>query len=153
MEQGAALTAIAHQIQLAIAPVFLLTGIGAILSVLTSRLARTVERSRSLARDLGAFDEDRRRLATSELALLDRRIAAVNLAISACTAAALFVCILIALIFVANLVVIPFSQLIAWLFVVAMVLLIAGLALFLWEIRLAVHALRVSQENMPHRRE
>jgi hypothetical protein len=31
-------------------------------------------------------------------------------------------------------------------------LLIAGLVLFLWEIRLAIRALRVRRESMPHRR-
>ncbi len=41
-------TTASHVIQLAVAPVFLLTGIGAILSVLTGRLGRVVDRFRAL---------------------------------------------------------------------------------------------------------
>ncbi len=49
MNAGAAVTTIAHQIQLAVAPVFLLAGIGSILNVLAGRLARVVERASSSA--------------------------------------------------------------------------------------------------------
>lgn len=145
-------TTIAHQIQLAIAPVFLLAGIGALLSVLTQRLARTVERGRNLERDFADFDEDRRQIALAEMHLLDRRVTVVNLAITACTAAALFVCVVIAMMFVASLADYAFGRAIAWLFIVTMLLLTAGLTLFLWEIRLAIRALRVGRNRMPHRR-
>jgi hypothetical protein len=148
----AAVSTIAAQIQLSIAPVFLLAGIGALLSVLTQRLARTVERERSLERDFAGFDEDRRRIAAAEMHLLDQRVTAVNLAITACTAAALFVCVLIAMMFVADLADFAFGREIAWLFIIAMLLLIAGLVFFLWEIRLAIRALRVGRDQMPHRR-
>ena len=152
MSQTAAVSAIAYQIQLAVAPVFLLAGIGAFLNVMTQRLARTVERSRSLEHDFGAFDEERRRLATAELILLDQRTTVVNLAIIACTASALFVCVLVALLFVADITEVAIGSPIAWLFVLSMLLLITGLVLFLWEIRLAIRALRVRRETMPHRR-
>ena len=148
----AAVSTIAAQIELSIAPVFLLAGIGAILSVLTQRLARTVERERSLEREFAGFDEDRRRVAAAEMHLLDQRVTAVNLAITACTAAALFVCVLIAMMFVADLADFAFGREIAWLFIIAMLLLIAGLVFFLWEIRLAIRALRVGRDQMPHRR-
>ena len=39
---------ISHVIQLSVAPVFLLTAIGTILGVLSSRLARIVDRARAL---------------------------------------------------------------------------------------------------------
>ena len=76
----------------------------------------------------------------------------VNLAITACTAAALLVCVLVALLFVADMADIRLARPIAWLFVSAMALLIAGLSLFLWEIKLAMNALRVRRKRMPHRR-
>ena len=88
---GTAASAIAHQIELAVAPVFLLAGIGALLNVMAQRLARVVERARTLERDFAGLDEEFRRLATAELAVLDRRMTLVNLAITACTAAALLV--------------------------------------------------------------
>jgi len=147
-----AVSTIAHQIQLAVAPVFLLAGIGSILNVMAGRLARVVERARSLEREFASFDEEARRLATAELRILDRRMSVVNVALSACTAAALLVCVLVAMLFVADLADVAFGRPVAWLFVTAMLLLILGLILFLWEVRLAMHALRVRRESMPHRR-
>jgi MFS family permease len=136
-------SAIAHQIQLAIAPVFLLAGIGAILNVLAGRLARTVDRSRTLAAELGSYDEGERRRAGEELRLLDRRILAANRAIICCTASALFVCLVVAVLFIAAPAEVSFGRTIAALFIAAMVLLIMGLSFFLHEIRLAIRALRL----------
>ena len=151
MSQTAA-SAIAHQIELAVAPVFLLAGIGALLNVMAQRLARVVERARTLERDFSGLDEEFRRLAAAELTILDRRMTLVNLAITACTAAALLVCVLVALLFVADMADFRLARPIAWMFVAAMALLIAGLSLFLWEIKLAMGALRIRRERMPHRR-
>src|SRR6187399_1525943 len=103
MTQAVAASAIAHQIQLAIAPVFLLAGIGSILNVMAGRLARVVDRARELEREFLSFDEETRAAATAELHILDRRMTVVNLALSACTAAALFVCVLVAMLFLADL--------------------------------------------------
>jgi hypothetical protein len=152
MTSGAAVTTIAHQIQLAVAPVFLLAGIGSILNVLAGRLARVVERARQLERDFSAFDEETRAGAKAELQILDQRMTVVNLAISACTAAALFVCVLVAMLFIADLADVAFGRPIAWLFVFSMLLLILGLILFLWEVRLAMQALRLRRASLPHRR-
>ncbi|HEY5712675.1 MAG TPA: DUF2721 domain-containing protein [Allosphingosinicella sp.] len=152
MSQAVAASAIAHQIQLAVAPVFLLAGIGSFLNVMAGRLARIVERSRALALEFSSFDEETRTLATAELVILDRRMTVVNLALSACTAAALFVCVLVAMLFVADLADVAFGRPIAWLFVIAMLMLITGLVLFLWEVRLAMHALRIRRARMPHLR-
>jgi hypothetical protein len=43
--------AVAHAIQLAVAPVFLLSGIGAILAVMTNRLGRIIDRARVLEKN------------------------------------------------------------------------------------------------------
>lgn len=136
-------SAIAHQIQLAIAPVFLLAGIGAILNVVAGRLARTVDRSRFLVNAQQSFDENERSLATIELSLLDRRILAANRAITCCTASALFVCLVVAILFIAAPGEAAFARTIAALFIVAMALLTAGLGFFLHEIHLATRALRL----------
>jgi hypothetical protein len=152
MSAGPAVSTIAHQIQLAVAPVFLLAGIGSILNVLAGRLARVVERARQLEREFSSFDEETRASAMAELVILDRRMTVVNLALSACTAAALFVCVLVAMLFLADLAEFAFGRPIAWLFVIAMLLLIVGLVLFLWEVRLAMQGLRIRRDLMPHRR-
>lgn len=152
MLQATPVSTIAHLIQLAIAPVFLLAGIGAILNVLAQRLARVVDRARALEADFESYDDARRERASAELVLLDRRITVVNQAISACTASALFVCLVVGILFVADLADIAWGRPLAVLFVVAMLLLTVGLLLFLYEIRLAARSLRVRQDYMPHRR-
>ena len=152
MDQTTPVSQIAHLIQLAIAPVFLLAGVGAILNVMASRLARVVDRARSLEADFSSFDSERRARASEELGLLDQRMHIVNHAISACTASALFVCLVVALLFVADLAGFKFGTPVALLFILAMLFLIVGLILFLWEIRLAMSAIRIRSEHLPIKR-
>jgi hypothetical protein len=99
-----------------------------------------------------SLDESRRERAAAELVLLDRRMTVVNQAISACTASALFVCLVVGILFVADLADIAWGRPLAVLFILAMALLTIGLLLFLYEIRLAARSLRVRQDHMPHRR-
>ena len=48
MQSGFLIPAVAHVIQMSVAPVFLLTGVGAMLNVLTNRLSRIIDRARIL---------------------------------------------------------------------------------------------------------
>jgi Protein of unknown function (DUF2721) len=150
-ESAAAVTTIAHQIQLAVAPVFLLAGIAGMINVLAHRLARVVDRSRQLEVEPPSGEEAVRRLYFEELAILDRRMRVVNWSLTCCTAGALFVCVVVAILFVADLAKIAFAKPIALLFILAMLLLIAGLILFLYEVRLATLALRVSRQRRMER--
>jgi hypothetical protein len=152
IDQAIPVSTVAQLIQLSIAPVFLLAGIGAILNVLAQRLARVVDRARHLEAEFNSFDGDARNRALAELFLLDRRMTVVNNAISACTASALFVCLVVAILFIADLAEFAFARPIALLFIMAMLLLIVGLVLFLYEIRLAMRSLRVRRDLMPVRR-
>ncbi len=144
---AAAVTTIAHQIQLAVAPVFLLAGVAGMINVLAHRLARVVDRSRQLEAEPPDRHEAVRKLWFAELAILDRRMRVVNWSLSFCTASALLVCVVVAILFVAGLAEFAFAQLIAILFVLAMLLLIAGLILFLYEVRLAMAALKISRKR------
>ncbi len=150
MDESLAVTTIAHQIQLAVAPVFLLAGIGGIINVLAHRLARVVDRSRQLEAEAPG-EADTARAYAAELGVLELRMKVVNWAISLCTASALFVCVVVAILFVADLARIAFARPIAMLFILAMLLLIAGLVLFLYEIRLAMQALKTSHERRRER--
>ena len=134
---------IAHNIQLAVAPVFLLTAIGTILNVLAARIARVVDRARRLEAEFHALDALAREEARGELLVLDRRMATVNWAIGLCTLSALFVCIVVAILFVGELLPMQGTVVLASLFIVAMLLLTGGLILFLWEIQIALRSLRV----------
>jgi hypothetical protein len=126
-------TTVAHVIQLAVAPVFLLTGIGAILNVITSRLSRIVDRSRVLNSLNERDDPDHKR----EMATLSRRSRWVHWAVGLCTMSALLICIVIAALFIGSETGIDPSQAVSLLFISAMLTLIFGLLCFLREVFLA----------------
>ena len=133
---------IAANIQLAVAPVFLLTGIGSILNVLAARLGRITDRARKLEAEIPGYPSERRRLAVVDLALLSRRMTAANWAIALCTLSALLVCLVVAILFVGELSPIRLAGPVALLFIGAMVLLIFGLMLFLYEVQIALRSIR-----------
>jgi len=134
----AALEDIGHLIQLAIAPVFLLTAIGTVLNVLAGRLGRAVDRRRVLAGRLSGLDDGAAELARAELDYQIRRIGLIYVAIQMAVASALLTCMLIALAFIDAFTAVDLAKLIATLFILAMVALIASLTIFLREIFLAV---------------
>ena len=152
MDQLAAVSAIARLIQLAIAPLIQLTGVGSILNVLTQRLSRVVDRARKLEADFASVDPKHHDSTKSELRELDLRMTLAILALSCCTATALLVSVLIAILFDGDLADFPLARPIALLFILAMLLLIAGLILFLWEVRLAMRSIRIRREQFPHLR-
>ena len=134
---------IAQSIQLAVAPVFLLTGIGSLLNVLATRLGRITDRARKIEADIGGYPSERRQTAIAELAVLDRRMAASHWAIALCTCSALLVCVVVGVLFITEVATLRGTYLVPALFVAAMVLLIAGLMLFLYEIQIALRSVRV----------
>ena len=136
------LSDIAHVIQLAIAPVFLLTAIGTVLAVLTGRLARAVDRRRTLMAAVLSVGDGMADLVQQEIAFEVRRIRLMYVAISMAVMSALLVCGLISLAFIDALMAWHLGKLIAVLFVLAMVALIASLSVFLREIFLAVNSPR-----------
>ena len=142
MLSTAPLTDISHVIQLAIAPVFLLTAIATILNVLTGRLGRAVDRRRVLAAAIPNLDGDIGTLAKQELAYEVRRINLIYIAITMAVLAALLVAALISLAFIDPFVLLDFTKLIAALFILAMVALVASLAILLREIFYAVNSPR-----------
>ena len=134
---------ISHNIQLAVAPVFLLTGIASILNVLTNRLGRVIDRARRIEAEIAGYDLDARKRASLELSFLGRRMAAAHWAIGLCTLSALFVCVVVAILFVGDVLPTRASAAVVPLFILVMVLLIAGLLLFLFEVQIATRSVRV----------
>src|SRR5207248_1966662 len=94
------ISGIAHVIQLAIAPVFLLTGIAGLLSVMTNRLARVIDRARGLESKLDGVDVVATARAQQDLAVFVRRARLASWAINFCTVAALLICADIVTLFV-----------------------------------------------------
>jgi hypothetical protein len=133
---------IARVIQLSVAPVFLLTALGTMLSVLSGRLARIVDRARKLVERAEQAPSERA-VIEEELQVMVRRRRLVNLAITSGTTAALLVCLLIASAFVGYLAHADFSVFLAVLFIAAMAAFVGALLFFLREIFIAVAMIRI----------
>lgn len=134
---------IAHAIQLAVTPVFLLSGIGVLLGVLTNRLARIVDRARKIEEGLreaaGAVPERVR----DQLRISSRRARLINVAITFGTIAALLVSVVVALLFASTFVPLNLAAYVALLFVLAMGALVGALVSFLLEVRVSIATLRI----------
>jgi hypothetical protein len=141
--QPLAVDTISQSIQLAVAPVFLLTGIGSVLNVLTHRLGRIIDRAREIENALSGYPSERRRAAIDDLAVLSKRMAASHWAIALCTLSALLVCIVVAILFIGEVAPMRGTYFVPPLFIAAMALLIAGLMLFLYEVQIALRSVRV----------
>ncbi|HEY6104717.1 MAG TPA: DUF2721 domain-containing protein [Anaeromyxobacteraceae bacterium] len=132
---------ITRVIQLAVAPVFLLTAMGSFLAVFSSRLARIVDRSRALESRLAAASPSEKASMSFERRILELRARVVRWAIILAIAAALFVCLLIASAFLGFIMRADFSRVVAVLFIGAMAALTGALAFFLREVLLAIGTL------------
>lgn len=144
------LSNIGQIIQLAIAPVFLLTGVGTQLGVLASRLARIIDRSRNLEKSV---QEQGKAFLTSniraELDELYQRAYLINRAITLSTTCALLICLVIAALFIGDALHKQLSQIIAILFVVGILSLIGSFVYFLREIFVATKTMtRQRQQNI-----
>lgn len=141
--QGAGqIDTVVHFIQLAIAPVFLLTAIGSILATLTNRIARIVDRARQLEEKLAAAPEARTP-EHRELRLLARRAQLINMAITFTVLSALLVCVSIGGLFLDAYWQRSITTFVAWVFGASLLALIVGLGLFLREIYVATATLRI----------
>jgi hypothetical protein len=135
--------AVGDVIRLAVAPVFLLSAVGVMLTVLTNRLARAVDRARGFeAREATTPDADIPELRRM-LAVLARRARLLNYAITLCTLCALLVALVVVTLFVGAYLHFDMSLPIGAMFSAAMLSFVAGLLFFLREIHVATQALRI----------
>ena len=147
------LTHLAQIIQLAVAPVFLLAGLGAFLNACVGRLARIVDLIRKLEpRILDSRGEEHERL-LEEVRLLDRRSRIVSSAIFTTVLSALLISAVVILLFLAFLTGYRFGTAIALLFIASMLATAAGFAIFLHETRLGIRAIQVRAHILEHRAE
>ena len=141
-------TTASEVIQLAIAPVFLLMGVSALLGVLTGRLGRVVDRFRVLndnrskpeSHSDNAIDAN----VKQELYILSCRGKWVHWAIALCTLSLLLVALVIGLLFLGSAINWDSSWLVSLLFIFTMLSLIAGLGCFLREIHLSKHVFQLN---------
>ena len=144
---------LAHLAQIitqAVAPVFLLAGVGAFLNVTVGRLSRIVDRARGLEpRLLASRGTEHDRLA-AEIRLLDRRMKHVSRAIFLSVLSALLICAVVALLFAAFLTGWRIGTAVALMFIAAMISLALAFAIFLHETRLGSRAVRIRAELLSH---
>ncbi|HKQ98326.1 MAG TPA: DUF2721 domain-containing protein [Candidatus Polarisedimenticolia bacterium] len=143
MDDQEAITAVGHAIQLSVAPVFLLSAIGAMLSVMTNRLSRIVDRGRQVESRLPMATPEESKAFREELRILLERARLVNRAITLCTVTALFVCAVVATLFFGAFFGWQLAMPLAGLFVGGMLAFFAGLLYFLREIFVATASFRM----------
>lgn len=143
-------THIAQTIQLAVAPVFMLAGIGAFLNVCAGRLARVIDRARAVEKGVLATRGKEHDRLVAEIRMLDRRMTVVNSAIFLSVASGCTICVVVILLFAAELFKGHLGNTIALAFIMAMVLQAAAFATFIQEIRLASRTIHIRNEVLYH---
>jgi len=135
---------VAHVIQTALAPVFLISGVGVMLGVLTNRLARIVDRARVWEAEA---EKETERAADLEerLQVLARRARYISTAITMCAVSALLIALVVVALFANAFLAVNLGGLIAILFVAAMLALTGAFLVFLIEVRIATAAIRIGQ--------
>jgi len=133
---------ISHLIQSALAPVFLLSGVGVTLGVMTSRLARAVDRARTLEELLTRHPADSRMI-HDDLQVLQKRARYLNGAITMCGCSAVLIALVVICLFANAFFGSGFAGTIALLFVGAMLFITGAYIAFLIEVRLATRNLRI----------
>jgi uncharacterized protein DUF2721 len=147
MSPEAHILTVAHVIQLAVAPVFLLSGVGMVLTVILSRLNRIVDRARLVESYLPSATEQSKASYYNELQTLSRRAKLAHWAITLTTICGLLVCVVIAILFIGHYLRIDLSPTILICFIVAMLAIVLAFILFLKEISLGVASLRFGPKS------
>ena len=136
--------------RLAVAPVFLLSGIGAFLNVCASRLSRIVDRSRDVEpRLLSSRGREHDRW-LAEMNVLDRRMRLVSSAITMSVISAVLTCLVVALLFAASLIEPRVGIAIAVLFIAATIAIAVSFGIFLVETRLGARSVRIRSDLLQH---
>jgi len=141
---------VAEIVRLALAPVFLLSGIGAFLNVLASRMSRIVDRSRSVEPLLLASRGAEHDRWIADLKILDRRMSLISWATGFTVTSAVLTCLVVVLLFGANLSRTHLGDEIALLFIASMLSIGAGFTVFLLEATIAARAVRVRSDLLTH---
>jgi len=129
---------ITHVIQLSVAPAFLLVAIGSLITILSARLGRIVDRWRVLQDRLGSLTGGPAAALTQELAVLTQRGSLIYFAILSAVLGALLVCLVVAGAFLGALLEVKLAEGVAGLFILAMITMVVSWSLLLREVYLAI---------------
>lgn len=149
MELTLSVEQIGDIIKLALAPVFLLVGIGAVLNVVTHRVGRIIDRARMFegltpdATNANTTNFSQSRI-DAELTSLNRRMKFANWSITFLVAAALMICVDVILLFANGLVTTDLTAWVLVLFIASMSFITGGLLAFFFEVSLATATLKIT---------
>jgi hypothetical protein len=135
-------------LQVATGPVILISGIGLLLLTMTNRLGRTIDRARQLCRDLPESNGEKRSQNLTQINIIYRRAKVIRWSIALAGFSVLLVSALIILLFVAALLDLEAGMFVVLLFIASMASLFASLVAFLYDINLALHALRLELKSV-----
>jgi len=144
---------IAHTIQSALAPVFVLVAIGNIMNILSTRLGRIVDRARVLQKLYGETSGKGHDLVVLEMRQVDQRILLNTQAIRVLVMAGLAIGTTVAVLFVEEMVNVTLERVAAAIFLFAVSLLMWGLWLFLRETQVAAESLRIPETYLEAHRD
>ncbi len=142
-ERTASTPRVQQVVQLSLAPAFLLSGIGAVMNVIMSRMIWIAQRVETIE---DKMEEQRTARQLRELGWLLRRRKLAQGAILFSTASAVMISLVIGMLFVSAYIIAQIGTLIAFLWVLTMALLVTGLGFFLLETRLAAIGAQVGKE-------
>lgn len=145
IERTASTPRVQQVVQLSLAPAFLLSGIGAIMNVIMSRMIWIAQRIEKIE-DARARDQQPDDWRAPELGWLKQRRKLAQGAILFSTASAVIISLVIGLLFISAYITAQIGTVIALLWVLTMVLLVTGLAFFLRETRMAARGVQPDKD-------
>lgn len=135
-------------LQVATGPVILISGVGLLLLTMTNRLGRTIDRARQLCRDLPEANGAKRDHTLTQITIIYRRARVIRLSIAMAGFSVLLVSALIIILFVGALLNWQAGVFVVLVFIASMVSLFGSLVTFLYDINLALHALRLELKSV-----
>ena len=141
---------VTHGIQLAVAPVFLLTAVSGLIGAVAGRLSRIIDRGRVLEEKLRLHaDPELAPLWQDELKMLRRRGLLANGSIGLLTLCAFMIGLTIVLLFLGETTVFQIERLAIYGFLAGVLCFMSALSCFFTETLLATRVLRFGRRNNP----
>jgi uncharacterized protein DUF2721 len=134
---ASALDEIAHIIQVALTPVFLLSGIATLLNVFSTRLRRVADRVKAVGKAVEDADGPERKALSAQLARLHRRSVALDVAVVLAGVGGAATCAAVLALFVGALRDVTIGSVLFGLFGLAVACALAAIAAFTFEMLLA----------------
>ena len=139
--------AVSHSIQLAVAPVFMLTAVAALIGSLATRLARIIDRARTLEEKLDEPVVKHEKHIRGELARLRQRARVVNASMTLLTLSGTLIGATILALFLGETVSVQSRTLVPWTFLAAVIGFVFALLFFLFETFLAGKSLNFGRRT------